>query len=139
MSTIENTARALQAICQPLTGTRSSGTVTMTASGDDVTIARNTHGVPVLNGKEHPDLVFKTGEGPNSDPDPEGSWTVTSGGTDVDFISNIGGVRQNIPDTTVINLDPWITGIASAVVSGGIETHRTGLRRPSSIRSQCDA
>jgi hypothetical protein len=90
----------------------------MTASGADVTINRNVHGVPVINGQEQPDLVFKTDVGPNDD----GSWTVTSGGTGVTWISNIGGIRHNISDTTVINLDPEITGIASAVVNGDFTT-----------------
>lgn len=113
MSSIENTARALQAVCGPITGTRASGSITMTATSSDVTIARDTYAVPVLNGQEHPDLVYKAGAGPNSDE----SWTVTSGGTAVTFVSNIGGVRHNIANSTVFNLNPNLTGIASMVGS----------------------
>lgn len=116
MSSIKNLQRAILAVCQPLSGTRASGTVTVTAVGADVTLPRNTYAVPIIRGKHRSDLVFKTATGPNDDK----SWTVTSAGTDVDFISNIGGDIYNISDGTRMEFDPpiWNGQIASSVVNG---------------------
>jgi hypothetical protein len=99
------------ATLQPATGDRASGPVTLTASGADVTVPRNTFAMPIIDGHRRPDLLLKTGEGPNED----GSWTVTSGGTAVTFISNIGGVRHNIPINTRISFDPPLIGLVSTL------------------------
>jgi hypothetical protein len=115
VSSIENIARALQGVCRPITGDVATGAITLTATGSDVTIPRNTHAVPVINGQEQPDLVYKTAAGPNDDD----SWTVTSGGDDVTFFSNIGGERHNVADTTPFNLDPEITGLKTTAVANG--------------------
>jgi hypothetical protein len=111
MSAIVDTARNLMATLQPATGDRASGPVTLTASGADVTVPRNTFAMPIIDGHRRPDLLLKTGEGPNED----GSWTVTSGGTAVIFISNIGGVRHNIPINTRISFDPPLIGLVSTL------------------------
>jgi hypothetical protein len=111
MSAIVDTARNLMAVLQPATGDRASGPVTLTASGGDVSVPRNTFAMPIINGHRRPDLLLRVGEGPNADE----SWTVTSGGTAVTFISNIGGVRHNIPINTRISFDPALAGLISTL------------------------
>jgi hypothetical protein len=61
-------------------------------------------------------MIFKTDVGPNSD----ASWTVTSGGTDVDIFSNLGGARHNLLQDTVLVTDPPIAGLASIVIKADI-------------------
>lgn len=114
MSSIINVGRAIMACAQQLTGTRSTGSILITASGDDVTVPRNRYLLPVIGGRRRPDLAVKAAAGPNSDY----SWTVTSSGTSVSALSNIGGRRMNYPDGTVFAFDPPLSGIASAVAGG---------------------
>lgn len=109
MSTIIDTARALMAIMQPITGNRATGVATVTASGADVTLPMNTYAMPVINGDLMTSLLLKTTEGPNDDK----SWTVTSGGTVIGFTSVTGGVRYNIAQDTEIVFDPPISGLVS--------------------------
>jgi hypothetical protein len=134
MSTIINAARDLLAVISAMTGTRASGVVTVTASGADVELYEGEYAVPVLNGSYRDDLVVKVGEGPSTASDGRTYWTVTSGGTDVTFISNLGGARHNTivkpaSGDTKIAFDPPRDGIASAVVktsfTGGLDA--TGL------------
>jgi len=113
MTVIIRTARAIMACLNSITGTRSSGTVLVTASGDDVTLPRNRYALPVIEGRQRPDLAVKVAEGTEDD----GSWIVTSSGTAVSMFSNIGGARQNLAGSTVLEFDPPIDGIASASVS----------------------
>jgi hypothetical protein len=120
MSQILNTARNLMAVMQPATGTRASGPVTITAESGDVSLPRNTFAMPVIEGRRRPDLLLKVDEGPNDD----SSWTITTSGTEVTFISNIGGVRQNIPVDTPIHFDPPIDGLVSAAPT--VDTTFTG-------------
>ncbi|MCP4674350.1 MAG: hypothetical protein GY854_02295 [Deltaproteobacteria bacterium] len=114
MSSVIEIARHLMAVMQPQTGDRATGIATITASGADVVIPRGTYALPVVQGQVRADLAFKVGEGANADK----SWTVTSAGTDVDFLSNIGGARHNLADGTPMIFDPPIDGIASVVTSG---------------------
>ncbi len=116
MSSVVEIARHLMAVMQPQTGSRSSGVATITASGDDVEIPRSTYALPIVQGQVRPELVFKVGEGPNADK----SWTVTSTGTDVDILSNIGGARHNLADGTKLIFDPPIDGIASIATKGSL-------------------
>lgn len=109
MSQILDTARNIMAIIQPSIGDRASGEVTVTAFGADVLLPMNTYAMPVIDGRRRPDLLFKVDEGPNEDR----SWTVTSGGTVVDFISNIGGARHNISSGTSLHFDPVVAGLVS--------------------------
>lgn len=110
MSQIINTARYLMAVMQPATGDRATGVATVTASGGDVTLPMNTFAMPVIDGRRRPDLLLKVAEGPNTDR----SWTVTSGGTAVDYVSNIGGTRHNIDQGTPIHFDPAVGGLVSS-------------------------
>lgn len=113
MSTITSTLRSLMAVLQPATGTRADGTVVVTASGGDVTVPCSSYAIPIIGGAHRPDLVVKTAAGPNADD----SWTVESGGTNVDFVSNIGGARHILANATALVFDPEISGIASLVAA----------------------
>lgn len=113
MSTITSTLRSMMAVMQPATGTQADGTVVATASGGDVNVPRSTYAIPIIGGAHRPDLAVKTAAGPNADD----SWTVTSGGDNVDFVSNIGGARHILPDATSLVFDPAISGIASLVAA----------------------
>jgi len=114
MSQVGSAMRNCLAAIHPLTGDRASGTITVTASGADVTLPMGTWIYPVVSGQVQTDRIFKAAEGPNSDK----SWTVTSLGTDVDFISNVGGEKHNVADTTPFVFLPPLVGIDSAVASG---------------------
>lgn len=108
MSTILNTARHIMALMQPVTGDRATGVVTVTSTpGNIVSIPRNTFAFPVIDGRVRPELIFKVDEGPEED----GSWSVIETGTAITFISNIGGVRHNIPAGTPIYFDPPIANL----------------------------
>lgn len=128
-SSIKTLARSLMAACSPLTGSRATGTVLMTASGADVVLPRNTYAYPVVGSQHRPSILFKAAAGPNADE----SWTVKSTGTAVDFISNLGGTRYNVVDGTEFRLDPEVTGVASAVVdgdfTGGVDATAYGALR----------
>jgi hypothetical protein len=85
----------------------------VTASGPDVNLPRNRYALPVIEGQQRPDRAIKVAEGPNDD----GSWTVTSSGTAVSMLSNLGGAMQNLAGSTVLAFDPPISGIESTSVS----------------------
>jgi len=113
MSAIVQTARAIMACLQPLTGDRATGIALVTAAGADVELSRNSYVLPIVEGQQRPDLAMKVDEGPNDD----GSWTITSGGVAVDLFSNLGGRRQCVPTDTVFAFDPPIDGIKSVVAT----------------------
>jgi hypothetical protein len=126
MTSIVETARDLMAIMSPVTGTRATGVVTVTASGADVALEQGTYAIPIYNTSYRDDLPIKALPGPNADK----TWTVTSGGTDVSFVANIGGDRYNrLTANLDVKFDPPLSGIASAVIktgfSGGADA--TGL------------
>jgi hypothetical protein len=101
------------ACMSPLVGTRASGTALVTAESADVTLPIGTYAIPVMVGQHRGDLAVKVGEGPNSDK----SWTVTSAGTTVDMISNLGGSIYNFTGGERLIFDPPVPGIASAKVA----------------------
>lgn len=113
MTATIRTARGIMAVLNSLTGDRSTGTVLVKASGADVDLPRNRYALPIVEGQQRPDLAVKVAEGPNSD----GSWTVTSDGTSISMLSNLGGARMNLEGSTVLAFDPPISGIESASVS----------------------
>ena len=117
MSMIHETARAIMAICHPITGTRSTGENLITSNGSDFDLPMGTFAIPVTDGQANSSLIFKTLEGPNDDK----SWTITGAGTAVQCTSNIGGARHNLPAGTKFNFDP---PIYDASVSAN--THFTG-------------
>jgi len=111
-----NIARDLSSVIHPLTGTRATGTATITASGADVDLPVGSYLVPVVENQYRDDLAFKTDKGDNADR----STTITSTGTAVPITANLGGARFNLADATSLYLDPAVDGIASAVVTGAI-------------------
>ena len=117
-SLLVNLTRNLASILHPLTGTRATGTATITASGDDVDLAVGSYLVPVVENTYRDDLAFKVDIGPNDDR----SWTITSTGTAVTITANLGGSRFNLADATALYLDPAVSGITSSVVTGAITT-----------------
>lgn len=140
MSSVVEAARNLMAVMSPLTGTRASGVSTVTASGADVDLYEGNYAIPRLGNNYRDDLVVKVGPGPNTATTGRGAgrtyWTVTSSGTDVTFLSNLGGARHNkieVPASgqTDIVFDPPISGIASSVLktsfTGGADPAATDL------------
>jgi hypothetical protein len=114
-----------------LTGAGAAGNVTI---GSCVDIYEGEYALPTLDGAYRDDLVIKVGPGPSTATDGRTYWRSKSVGTDVTFISNLGGARHNtivLPTTgsTVIAFDPPLEGIASAVLktnfTGGVDA--TGL------------
>lgn len=109
-----DTARGILAALQPQTGERATGSILATATSSDVVVPRNAVLIPVLNGQTRPELIIKTDKGTHS---PTGcnkySWLVSSAGTSINVLSNIGGARHNLPATTVLRWDPPIAGLAA--------------------------
>ena len=114
-----------------LTGSGTAGNVTI---GSNVDVYEGEYALPILDGAYRDDLVIKVGTGPSTATDGRTYWRVTSVGTDVTFISNLGGTRHNtivLPVTgdTNIAFDPPMDGILSAVLktnfTGGADA--TGL------------
>lgn len=95
------------ALLQPATGLRSEGTITL--AGADVVLSPGTYAYPVV-GDERPDQLFKVQRNPATD---DGSWLVPASGLVVAFISNVGGIAQNIPAGTVMQFSPPIDGLSS--------------------------
>jgi len=122
MSQVGSAMRNCLAAIQPLTGDRASGVITVTASGSDVSLPLGTFAYPVIGGQVQTDRIFRVSAGPNSDK----SWTITAGGTAVDFVSNVGGEKHNVADATQFVFLPPISGVASAVGSGAF----TGATNP---------
>lgn len=123
MSAIIGGARAIMAVISPLTGGRASGAATLTSAAGTVVVPRNHYAYPIVAGKHRPDQLFKIDTGPNTD----GSWDVGAGGTPVNFVSNNGGQRYNIPAGTKLIFDPPLSGLvaaapaADATFTGGID------------------
>ncbi len=118
---IELLARALLAQISPVTGERGTGTAIATALTDDVIVKRNSYLLPILGaargsqgGRIRDDQPFKVGPNPATS---DGSWTVTSAGTQIDLISNMGGKNQNIPRDTRLRWEPPIPGLEAEVVT----------------------
>lgn len=111
---ILRTARGIMSLIQPLTGTRSTGNVTITATGADVEITADEplYGVPIVNGALNYDAVIKT----------VGAHTVTDDGVAVTCRSLLGGTQNNLAEDTVIRWDPPIPGLTSTgiVLDGGM-------------------
>lgn len=117
MSIVLDGARAILAVVQPVTGSRSAGQVLARAVGANVVVPRNAHLLPVREGQIRPEQPFKTDEGPLLAPN-KGAWTVTSAGTNVDVLSVLGGARHNLPVGTVLRWDPPIAGLEPTATVG---------------------
>lgn len=119
MSLVVDTARAFAAVIQPQTGDRASGTAVVravTGTVGNVEVPRSAYALAVVDGHLRQDLTFKVGPGPGTREGSEdnnigGWWPVNTDGVSVDFISNIGGTRHNLPPGTELRFDPPLTGI----------------------------
>jgi len=111
MPSVIDIGRSIMGVLQPQTGPQSAGTITVTATSDDVTVARGLFLIPIVNGRRRADLIFVVDSGPNDDL----SWTATSSGTAITVTSNIGGGRHNLPIGTTFNFDLPLSGITVAV------------------------
>jgi len=107
--------RAILAALRPMTGDRSSGEITATASGGNITVPKNSFLVPVLesaagNSQLEPNWPIRVVE----------DTLVAAGGTTVTVTSLIGGSANNLADGTMLRWDPPLVGLTeTAVVSGG--------------------
>ena len=105
---IIDTARALMAVLQPLTGDRAAGNLVVSAApGPTAELPSNAYAVPVIAGSARYDLLFKTGVNPNT---PAGGWTIGAA-TLVPMFSNVGGAAHNIPAATPMRWFPALEGI----------------------------
>ncbi len=111
-----DTGRALMAALQPLTGKRAAGQIRLrTKPGVQITLPRYTYWVPVIDGQRHTSWLFKATAGPNKDK----SWTVNdSGASVITVMSNIGGMRHNVPAGTTFQPDIPIDDL----VLSGVDT-----------------
>jgi hypothetical protein len=96
-NTIERLGRALLAALTPITGTRATGTLTITAGAVPVSIPVNTYLLPVVGGMLRDDLVFKTTEALELEAHEVGELAITS---------NVGGARHNLVALTPFRFDP---------------------------------
>jgi hypothetical protein len=114
---IEALARAILGQLSPLTGTRGTGTVTVTnPTGAAVQLDRNMFLLPVIGagapegGAElADDLAFKVAGNPATalPYNKGGHWIIPAGGSlPVAIQSNLGGARHNLPAGTLFRFDP---------------------------------
>ncbi len=115
-SVIVDTARAMMNILHPMTGdTRAIRTLTVTAAPAVTFLLKaNAWLFPAVNGRERPDLLFKTQTNPGR---PDGAWEITDAGVAVLVISNLGGIRHNVPVATSFKFDFPSDDIVTMVVA----------------------
>lgn len=101
--------RGLLATLASLSGVRATGQVQVrTSSGNPGSLLIGNYLLPIVNGQLRQDLVFKVP--PNADKST--SVTVPGGaGGAVNIVSNLGGVRHNLPAGTKFLFDPPLPGI----------------------------
>ena len=114
MSLIASIGRSLMAVCQPLTGSRATGVVTIATTAGDYALPCGTWLWPVINGQAVTSMNYRVGPGPEAD----GSWVITPAGVDVNVFSNIGGDRHNVDTGTPFVFTPPSGVIASAAANG---------------------
>lgn len=122
MSNTVRLGRKLMALLQPMTGARSTGTLTLRSRADipEVELPANRHFVPVLRsavGGESlaANLVFRTAE----------PALITPAGVTIAATSNVGGKVHNLPIGTVFRSaddDPRIESIVGASAFTGATT-----------------
>jgi hypothetical protein len=117
MSTVLDIARAIMAVCQPLTGTRATGEIVLQPTVDLV-VEPNSYFYPVVNGSVRHDLLFKIARNPARE---DKTWHLTANTpTPVQVLSNIGGARHNMPAGTRFVIEqPWREGLADRPVTLG--------------------
>lgn len=112
---LESLARAILGQLAPLTGTRGTGTATVSnPTGAAIELDPNMFLLPVVNDELADDLVFKVAPNPATAlPFSEGgAWTIPPGGSlSVAVKSNLGGARHNLAAGTVLRFDPLLDGL----------------------------
>ncbi len=114
--TIQDLARAMIATMAPATGARATGTMTVSApaGGGDLVLPRNAYMMPVIDGSMRREMLFKVGPDPTTQAlnGSGGDWAIPDGTTvgTIAMLSNIGGVRHNLPAGTTLRFDPPLTG-----------------------------
>lgn len=111
---IKRMRRGILSALRPLTGDFASGSVLATATGDDVTVPKNCHLVPIPASSTGQveiahDLPFRT----------SAEIVVSSAGTVVPVASLLGGAQHNLPLTTRMRWDPQLTDLEEEVVVTG--------------------
>jgi hypothetical protein len=107
-------ARSVMAVLAPLTGTRSSGTVTVKATGSDVKFPGGCFAAPIIESESGNKAIARdkpvfVGMNPST---AEGDWTVTAAGTALPVTSLLGGARHNFEAaSTTLRWDPAMTGV----------------------------
>jgi hypothetical protein len=127
LNSIELLARAVFAHLYPMTGTRASGTATVSApAGPDVTLPKNTYLLPIVGGEAVDVRLYKVA--PNALTD-DGGWVIPGGDElSVDVVSNIGGGAQNLPAGSRFKFDPPVAGLTQSVALDAAITNGTNLR-----------
>ncbi len=142
-------ARDIMAAINPVTGTRGTGKVLVKTKGKTpVYLPRNWYLMPIVNGAVREELLFKVGQGPNhaiypdgkrkkssvDEPDAESWWVIQPGGTLVDIVSVVGGIRHNLPKGTKFAFDPHNPNLEieavlqNAITDGAEPTHFGGCK-----------
>lgn len=112
-----------------LTGIRSTGSVTVRATGADVTLPANSYATAVvtsasgLSGIDQHRLVKAVA-----------ATTVTSAGNSVSLMSMTGGSDMNLPAGTVLRWDPPIAGIESTSTLSAAMTGGTTVTDPGYVK-----
>lgn len=125
---IESLARAVFAHLWPLTGTRASGTVAVSApAGPDVTLAKNTYLRPIVGGEAVDQRLYKVSANPATD---DGGWVIPGGGTltGIAVHSNIGGGPMNLPAEARFRFDPPVPGLDQDVTLEAEITNGTNVQ-----------
>lgn len=110
---LEALMRALLAQLSPLTGTRASGQVEVTAT-QDVVLPRNAYLVPVVDGKYDESRLYKVAPNPATlvSNGTGGGWEIANGSSaTVSIVSNVGGAEQNLPAGSHLVFAPPIDGV----------------------------
>jgi hypothetical protein len=94
-----------------MTGVRGTGSISVTADagGSDKVLSPNTYLLPVVDGQLRDDLVFKVAPNPATlaADGTGGDWTVAPGSVASVLVkSNIGGVRHNLAEGTLMRFNP---------------------------------
>lgn len=120
------TQRAICAVLQPLTGERSTGKALVKATGAAVMIPPNAYLVPAPAGPgggqqlDHTRLLKTVGGAPIKNV--AQPVEVTSSGTLIDLVSNVGGYAQNLDAGTPVRWSPEIEGVEplGVIAAGGM-------------------
>lgn len=112
---VEALARAVLGQLSPLTGTRGTGTMTVSnPSGAAVELDPNMYLLPVVSDELADDLVFKVAPNPATalPHGKGGAWTIPAGSSlSVAVRSNLGGARHNLIAGTRLRFDPLLEGL----------------------------